>query len=156
MNAQEFINEVHNSGIMPVDFDKNYTEFQKYQQMAIDALNDFHRVCEKNRIDYQLASGSLLGAIRDNGQIPWDYDVDVYVPFQQKRELIEALKKDLDAKYYFYCPEVNPRCRHMIIRITPKGYRSEYVHVDVFYITGTPDNSLQRNYRICFLFDFTN
>lgn len=140
MTPEQFIEEVHQSSIMPSDFDKVYEDFCKYQQMVIATLNEFHRVCEKNNIPYQLAFGSLLGAIRDNGQIPWDYDVDVYVPHSERTRLIEVLAKDLQDDFYVYCPEVNPKCRHMILRIAPKGYRSEVLHVDVFFITGAPQD----------------
>ena len=145
MKSNEFLEEVLRSDICPDNFEKIYSEFRKYQQMAIDTLNEFHRVCEKNKITYQLAYGSLLGAIRDGGQIPWDYDVDVIVPYEEKDQLIDALKKDLSQKYYFYCPEVNPKCRHFFIRVTPKGYRSELLHVDVFYVVGTPEDLIERN-----------
>ena len=91
MKSNEFLEEVLRSDICPDDFEKIYSEFQDYQQMAIDALNEFHRICEKNKITYQLAYGSLLGAIRDGGQIPWDYDVDVIVPYEEKRIYLQSI-----------------------------------------------------------------
>jgi len=140
MNSQEFLKEVLNSEICPSNFEIIYKSFLKYQKAAIDTLNEFHRVCEENKIQYQLAYGSLLGAIRDNGQIPWDYDVDVFVPFEEKDRLITSLKRDLDDKYYFYCPEVDSKCRHFVMRLAPKKYRTEAIHVDVFYMIGGPKN----------------
>jgi len=125
-------------------FCREYKEFQEYQAMAMQTLRAFSRVCEKNDIPYQLAWGSLLGAIRDDGQIPWDYDVDVFVPYCEKERLIEALKRDLDPKYYFYCPEVNPKCRHFIMRLAPKGYHTDVLHVDVFYLIGAPEDPEER------------
>lgn len=144
MKSNEFLEEVLQSDICPENFEKIYREFQGYQQMAIDTLNEFHRVCEKNEITYQLAFGSLLGAIRDGGQIPWDYDVDVIIPYEEKGKLIEALKRELSDKYYFYCPEVNKKCRHLFIRITPVGYKTELLHLDVFYVIGMPDGEAER------------
>ena len=144
MKSEAFLKEVLNSDCCPADFESIYKKFQGYQQAAIDTLNEFHRVCEKNSIRYQLAYGSLLGAIRDNGQIPWDYDIDVFVPFCDKDTLIESLKRDLDEKFYFYCPENDPKCRHFFIRLAPKGYRTEALHVDVFYLMGVPDDEEKR------------
>lgn len=144
MNREEFLAEVKASDLCPADFDKMYAEFSGYQQKAMDTLKELHRVCEKNSVAYQLAYGSLLGAIRDGGQIPWDYDIDVFVPYEQKQKLIEALRKDLDEGFYFYCPEVDPGCRHVIMRLAPKGCRSEALHVDVFYLTGTPEGERER------------
>ena len=144
MTNQEFLNEVLSSKNPPENFGEIYSRFNEYQKLADDTLKEFHRVCEKNGVTYQLAYGSLLGAIRDGGQIPWDYDVDVFVPFEEKEDLIRALKKDLKSDYYFYCPESDKKCRHMIIRLAPVGYRTEVLHVDVFFLTGAPDDLEER------------
>ena len=96
MNQKEFYNEVKDSNICPDNFEKIYDEFQKYQKATLSTLKEFHRVCEINNIRYQLAYGSLLGAIRDGGQIPWDYDIDVILPIEEKSTLIKALDRDLN------------------------------------------------------------
>ena len=145
MNRDEFITEVIRSDVCPENFRESYNKFQDYQADVLRTLVEFHRVCEKNHIPYQLAFGSLLGAIRDGGQIPWDYDVDVMVPFDEKEHLIKSLTNDLDKNYYFYCPEVDCRCRHVIMRVAPIEYRTEVLHVDVFYVTGSPDDKAERN-----------
>lgn len=141
MKPSEFLQEVLSSKCCPENFNEIYKEFQKYQNKAIETLNEFHRVCEKNGVLYQLAYGSLLGAIRDGGQIPWDYDIDVFVPYSEKDKLIEALMKDLNEKFYFYCPEVDKKCRHFMMRLAPKGYNTSALHVDVFYVIGAPDDA---------------
>lgn len=148
MTSEEFLKEVLSSPLCPDNFEEIYKEFRRYQKITMDTLIEFHRVCEKSNIEYELAYGSLLGAIRDNGQIPWDYDIDVFVAFKDKERLIETLKKELDDKYYFYCPEVNQKCRHVIMRLAPKGYRSEALHVDVFYYVGTPNSVEERKLHI--------
>lgn len=140
MTAQQFIEEVKGSTFDAEDFTRKYAEFQEYQQLALQTLDAFRQVCDKNDIPYQLAWGSLLGAIRDGGQIPWDYDVDVFVPYYEKNNLVEALKRDLDDEFYFYCPEIDPKCRHFCMRIAPKGYYSDVLHVDVFYLVGAPED----------------
>ena len=139
MNNEMFFQEVLKSEICPEGFPEIYAQFRRYQEEALRTLREFHRICEKNHVDYQLAYGSLLGAVRDGGQIPWDYDVDVIVPFQQKDKLVAALKQDLSEEFYFYCPDVDPKCRHFMMRVTPKEYRSEALHVDVFYCIGLPE-----------------
>lgn len=144
MNSIEFLNEVKESPLCPQNFETIYSEFQSFQCSSLNTLKEVHRVCENNSIPYQVAFGSLLGLIRDGGQIPWDYDIDIFVPFEQKHNLINALNKDLDKKFYFYCPEISDKCRHMIMRITPVEYRSEAIHVDVFFFVGTPENLEER------------
>lgn len=145
MKKEEFYQEVKDSSICPENFEKIYKKFQYYQGLALDTLSEFHKICEQNNISYQLAYGSLLGAIRDNGQIPWDYDIDVFVPYEEKDKLIKTLKEKLDKKYYFYCPEVDNKCRHVFIRMAPISYRTEVLHVDVFFIAGSPKETVLRD-----------
>lgn len=114
-----------------------FHRFEKYQSLVLNVLEEFSRVCEKNDIKYFLAYGSLLGAIRDNGQIPWDYDIDTWVHFDDKDKLFKALEKDLSEDYYFVSRYYNNKnLHHRILRIAPKGYSSEVLHVDVFWIFG--------------------
>lgn len=145
MNRKEFELEVLQSDLCPNDFKEIYNEFRRYQDEAIRTLNEFHRVCEKNGIRYQLAFGSLLGAVRDNGQIPWDYDIDVIVPYIEKDKLIQVLRKDLDNNYYFHCPEQDEKCRHFMMRLAPKEYKTTLLHVDVFYMIGAPEDEIERS-----------
>lgn len=147
MTQEEFRQEVLQSDIAPENFNEVYNEFVKLQELSMDTLRELHRVCELNKINYQMAFGSLLGVIRDNGQIPWDYDVDVLVPYNEKDKLISALKKDLSDRFYFYCPEVDEKCRHAFMRIAPKGYSSILLHVDVFYWIGTFEDAEKRMHQ---------
>lgn len=144
MTNEEFLKEALSSEDCPPDFEKEYAFFCRYQQMELDMLRAFASVCHKNQIPYHLAYGSLLGAVRDNGQIPWDYDVDVIVPFYAKDMLYEALDRDLDGKYCYYAPEKDATYRTMFARIVPKGYPNQMLHVDVFYAIGIPDDKQER------------
>lgn len=144
MNADFFYNEVKNSDICPNNFDLIYNEFANYQGLTLKTLLELHRICEMKGIKYQLAFGSLIGAVRDDGQVPWDYDVDVVINYGDRYKLIDALKNELSNEYYFYCPEINSDCRHYHMRVTPKGYESNKLHVDVFYLIGAPEKSEER------------
>lgn len=143
MNDYDFVNEVRNSSYIYDGFEKDYLNFKKYQQLSIDTLCAFHSVCEKNGITYQLAFGSLLGIIRDNGQIPWDYDIDVIVPSDERIKLLDSLNSDLGKDYDYFAIEHNKDCEHVIIRLAPKGYDTHYLHVDVFFVSGLPGNDCE-------------
>lgn len=140
MNKIEFVDEVKSSSLCPKEFEEIYVDFQRFQKLVWNTLNAFHDICENNGVRYQLAFGSLLGAIRDGGQIPWDSDADVFVPAEDRKKLVDALERDLNSSFYYECAENNKKCRNEMIRICPKGYRTEVLHVDVFFLVGTPEN----------------
>lgn len=117
-----------------------YSEFRSYQETVQKTLAVFHDVCIHNGITYYLAYGSLLGAIRDNGQIPWDYDIDVWVPYDQAQKLMDALDKDLPQEYHYITRFKDPNYRTYTLKLAPKEYDCEVLHVDVFWLTGAYDD----------------
>ena len=154
MNREQFILEVNNSGIEPENFNQIFNEFSGYQNKAMIILKAIHKVCEAEGINYQLAYGSLLGAIRDGGQIPWDYDIDIFVLGEERDRLISALKNGLSDEYYIDSLETNKNCGHVISRVTLKGFDSRFLHVDIFYVMGTmksDDEDSKRMVKECAL-----
>ena len=54
-------------------------DIEELKQLQCEVMQAFHMFCHENNLKYSLACGSLLGAIRHNGYIPWDDDIDVYM-----------------------------------------------------------------------------
>ena len=144
MNKLEFIQELKDNNLYTDEFKVMYEKFCFYQDLAWETLVEFCRICDKNNIFYQLAWGSLLGAIRDDGQIPWDYDIDVFVKHYEMPKLVNALKVELNSKYYVHSPEFANDSKHYLMRIYPKGYDSDSLHVDVFSLIGTSSDENAR------------
>lgn len=135
MTSEEFLSELDHYEGATSDIEGVYHNFQVYQELAFNTLIEFDRICRQANIKYLLAYGSLLGAIRDFDQIPWDYDIDVFVPYSQRKELIEALDKYLAPTYYYCSVENDEDCTHLgLTRIAPCGFNTKYLHVDVFYL----------------------
>lgn len=82
------------------------------QLLEKDLLNAFIEICEKNQLDYWVYAGSLLGAVRHKGFIPWDDDVDTCMAREDIDRLREILKNNeeyrLTVKYdaWGFCKQI--------------------------------------------------
>lgn len=72
---------------------------RQIQLGALDALVEFDSVCKKNSIQYWLDSGTLIGAVRHGGFIPWDDDIDICVRRQDYNRLLKCLRRDLRGNF---------------------------------------------------------
>ena len=70
------------------------------QRVALDILKQVVAVLEKHNLKYVLYYGTLLGAIRHQGFIPWDDDIDIAMPRSDYEKFKEIAKYELDDKYF--------------------------------------------------------
>ena len=66
---------------------------KKLWGILLDILSEFNRVCQDNKLSYFLCDGTLLGAVRHKGMIPWDDDIDVAMPRKDYDKLLELSHK---------------------------------------------------------------
>ena len=62
----------------------------KLKQIQLDMLKDIHTFCVEHEIRYSLAFGTLLGAVRHKGYIPWDDDIDIMMPREDYNRFIRS------------------------------------------------------------------
>lgn len=73
---------------------------RKLQETELGILETVSQLCEKHGIRYYLDSGTLIGAIRHNGFIPWDDDVDITMPCQDYFRFLEIAQEELGEKFF--------------------------------------------------------
>lgn len=72
----------------------NYIPTNECRKIMMDILDDIDKLCQKHNIRYTLGGGSLLGAIRHKGFIPWDDDIDIFLLRDEYDKLLQVLYSD--------------------------------------------------------------
>ena len=72
---------------------KRINTLEEIQNIELDMLSFIDRICADNGLRYFLAGGTLLGAVRHNGFIPWDNDVDISMPREDYLKFIEIVSE---------------------------------------------------------------
>lgn len=80
---------------------------RQLQLTELSILQDFDIFCKENKINYFLNGGTLLGAVRHKGFIPWDDDIDVQMPYYDYLKF-RKLVKNLPDKYFFQDYQTDP------------------------------------------------
>ena len=89
---------------MTEELREELTPLRKYQLVELQILKEFMRVCKENNLTWWVGAGTLLGAVRHKGFIPWDDDIDLFMPVEDYLKFRElALHGALNDEYYFQC-----------------------------------------------------
>lgn len=81
---------------------------KEVQQHLLGIAKEFDRICTKHHIPYYMLYGTMLGAVRHKGFIPWDDDMDFGVPIEYYNQLTEILEKELEYPYRCCTYKNNP------------------------------------------------
>lgn len=133
---------------------------QEVHQVCLDILKDIHGFCIRNEIKYSLSGGSLLGAIRHNGIIPWDDDIDLQMSRPEYEKFIHTYKSEKGYKLFSRelegCEDVEIAfarvCEmektHVNTGTAPWQDNPTGVWIDILPIDGAPNSERQARKRI--------
>ena len=102
-------------------------QFRKMQLVELEMLKEFDRVCTKHKINYVIFGGTMLGAVRHKGYIPWDDDADITMlreDYEKFKEHMDELNPDI---CYFQDNETDPNYRWGYGKLRRTG--TKYVRV---------------------------
>lgn len=130
--------------------DKVKLSFDEIKSLQTDILIATVDFCEKHNLKYFLAYGTLLGAIRHKGYIPWDDDIDIVMPRQDYNTFIETFNKENKGTHYLAIPPF--KGNHTILKVADtrtfiqsvvyKDMRKKgcYRTIDIFPLDGVPED----------------
>ena len=78
----------------------NNEMLRQIQMVQLEMLEEVDRICKKCNIHYNIIAGTLLGAVRHGGYIPWDDDADVAMLREEYEKFRKACKTELDASRF--------------------------------------------------------
>ncbi|MCR5470814.1 MAG: LicD family protein [Prevotella sp.] len=117
---------------------------RRQQMRMLEILLEVDKICKKHHIRYWLSSGTLIGAMRHNGYIPWDDDLDIEMLHSDYVRLMEVLPKELpnwlalqnsdtDPNYFYFYAKVRDRRSRMLEQ---NGYdrlwQEQGIYIDIF------------------------
>lgn len=132
---------------------------RKIQLIQLEMLQEVDRICKKCNIHYNIIAGTLLGAVRHGGYIPWDDDADVAMLREEYEKFRQACKTELDTTRFYFQDHRNTkgyRWGYGKLRRKNTLFLREYqehmpykqgIFIDIFPLDGVPDNYLLRSLK---------
>ncbi len=128
---------------------KQQIDLDGLKKIELSILKNFHSFCEKNGLCYMLAYGTLLGAVRHKGFIPWDDDIDVMMPRPDYEKFIDLTSDGFSEhlltlshrndKYYAYPFAKVIDTRTVLTESLISSKDQLGVYIDIFPIDGLPE-----------------
>ena len=133
-------------------------QLKTLQAIELENLRMLMEICEKNHLRYYLIGGSLLGAMRHKGFIPWDDDIDVGLPRPDYNRFVQIAKDYLPAHMDVKTMTSDPNYKCYFTRLINNKKKIYWDHgqytavigvwMDVFPLDGLPENPLLRKLQV--------
>ncbi len=134
-------------------------DLKRIQAIELEMLREVKRICNAHDIPYYLAQGTLLGAVRHGGFIPWDDDADVLIPFEQMDRLFRYFQAEAGAECFItdrrvelHNPSTWAKIRRNGTSSMPVGYQAMPIHwgicIDLFPYYGVSDRWCLRKLEV--------
>lgn len=129
------------------------------QDVELKILKDFIKICEDNDIEYYLIFGTQIGAIRHQGFIPWDDDIDIMLFREDYEKFLKVMENNPNEQYTIFDSRYNSEYFFQFGRMSLNDtYWAEYwdeqvsfklgIHIDLFILDNLPDNNIKRWFHI--------
>lgn len=125
---------------------RDITELKELHQIELDMLKEIDRICRRENIQYYLAGGTLLGAVRHKGFIPWDDDIDIAMARDEYERFLKVMKKEKHSYYKLFAMEYNKEYQYTFAKVVDtrtrlveeigKDLPDMGVFIDIFPIDG--------------------
>jgi len=105
----------------------------RLHNVMLEIMEEFVRICDENNFTYYMVGGTLLGAVRHKGFIPWDDDMDIAMPRNDYEKFLDIFDKNVETNYYvlsYRCPENVYYKYRPYTKFCKKNtiYAKEYIH----------------------------
>lgn len=140
------------------------TKLEKIHRLELKIALEVKRICEKHNIKYFLIAGTLLGAVRHGGFIPWDDDMDIGMLREDYERFVDVCKSDLDSKYFLQTwntdmeyplsyAKIRLNGTHFVEKFSENSKIHNGIFIDIFPFDSVPDNEniankLEQKYRL--------
>ena len=125
-------------------FNPDGSQLRRLQLRMLDILLEIDRICQKHYIRYWLSSGTLIGALRHGGFIPWDDDLDIEMMREDYLKLMKVLphelpdwlslqNSDTDENYFFFYAKIRDRRSKMLENTNyDRMWKEQGIYIDIF------------------------